>query len=80
MIAVKEQGLPLVDQMVKNPPAMWDTWFPSCIFFSLSLYTVLCLVAQLCLTLCNSMDCNTSGSSVNGDSPGKDTGTKRKNA
>ena len=39
MIAMKEQGLPLVDQMVKNPPAMWDTWFPSCIFF---LFVPLC--------------------------------------
>ena len=29
---------------------------------------VLCLVAQLCPTLCNSMDCSPSGSSVLGDS------------
>ena len=35
---------------------------------------VLCLVAQLCPTLCNSMDCSTPGSSVHGDSPGKNTG------
>ena len=34
---------------------------------------VLCLVAQLCPTLCNAMDCNLPGSSVNGDSPGKNT-------
>ena len=34
---------------------------------------VLCcvLVAQLCLTLCGPVDCNLPGSSVPGDSPGK---------
>ena len=36
--------------------------------------TVLCLVAQSCPTLCNPMDCNPSGSSVHGDSPGSNTG------
>ena len=34
----------------------------------------MCLVAQLCPTLCNLMDCSPSGSSVHGDSPGKNTG------
>ena len=33
-----------------------------------------CLVAQLCLTLCDPMDCSPPGSSVHGDSPGKNTG------
>ena len=33
-----------------------------------------CLVAQLCLTLCDPMDCNPPGSSIHGDSPGKNTG------
>ena len=37
-------------------------------------YTVLCLVAQSCPTLCNPMDCSPSGSSVHGDSPGKNIG------
>ena len=32
------------------------------------------LVAQLCLTLCNPMDCSLPGFSVRGDSPGKNTG------
>ena len=32
------------------------------------------LVAQLCPTLCNPMDCSPPGSSVPGDSPGKNTG------
>ena len=35
---------------------------------------VLCSVAQLCLTLCDLMDCSFPGSSVHGDSPGKNTG------
>ena len=34
----------------------------------------LCLVAQSCLTICNPMDCSPPGSSVHGDSPGKNTG------
>ena len=32
---------------------------------------VLCLVARLCPTLCDAMDCSPPGSSVHGDSPGK---------
>ena len=35
---------------------------------------VLCLVAHLCLTLCNPMDYRPSGSSVHVDSPGRNTG------
>ena len=34
---------------------------------------LLCLVAQSCPTLCYPMDYNPPGSSVNGDSPGKNT-------
>ena len=34
----------------------------------------LCLVAQSCLALCNTMDCSPPGSSVHGDSWGKNTG------
>ena len=34
-------------------------------------FFLLCLVAQSCLTLCNSMDCIPPGSSVHGNSPGK---------
>ena len=33
-----------------------------------------CLVNQSCPTLCNPMDCSSSGSSVHEDSPGKNTG------
>ena len=35
---------------------------------------VLCVVAQLCATLCHPMDCSPPGSSVHGDSPDKNTG------
>ena len=35
---------------------------------------ILCLVTQLCLTLCDPMDCSPPSSSVHGDSPGKNTG------
>ena len=34
----------------------------------------MCLVAQSCVTLCNPVDCGLPGSSVHGDSPGKNTG------
>ena len=37
-------------------------------------YAVLCLVAQSRPTLCDPMDCSLPGSSVHGDSPGKNTG------
>ena len=33
-----------------------------------------CLLAQSCLTLCHPEDCSPPGSSVHGDSPGKNTG------
>ena len=35
---------------------------------------VFCLVTQSCLTLCDPMNCSPPGSSVHGDSPGKNTG------
>ena len=37
-------------------------------------YAVLCLVAQSCLTFCHPIDCSPPGSSIHGDSPGKNTG------
>ena len=36
--------------------------------------THMCLVAQWCPTLCDPMDCTPQGSSVNGDSSGRNTG------
>ena len=41
---------------------------------SLNLCAVLRLVVQSFLTLCDPMDCSPPGSSVHGDSPGKNTG------
>jgi len=35
---------------------------------------VLCLIAQPCPTVCDPMDCSPPGTSVHGDSPGKNTG------
>ena len=43
------------------------------IYIYIWMYAVLCLVAQLCLTLCDPMACSPPGSSVHGDSPGKNT-------
>ena len=40
----------------------------------LCLYTVLCLVIESCPSPCDPMDCSPPGSSVHGDSPGKNTG------
>ena len=34
----------------------------------------MCWIAQLCPTLCNPMDCSPPGSSLHGNSPGKNTG------
>ena len=34
----------------------------------------MCLVAQLCPTVCNPIDCSPPGSSAHGDFPGKNTG------
>ena len=38
------------------------------------MFAVLCLVAQSCAALYDPMDCSPPGSSVHGDSPGKNTG------
>ena len=37
-------------------------------------HAVLCLVTQLCPTVCDPMECSPPGSSVHGDSPGKNIG------
>ena len=46
---------------------LWDIYL-------LRYCAVLCLVAQSCPTLCNLMDYSSPGSSVHGDSSGKNTG------
>ena len=58
----------LVAQMVKNLSAMQETlhWTFTSLHLTGVYCTVLCLVAQLCSTLCNPMDCSLQGSSVHG--------------
>ena len=47
----------------------------ACVLNDLCILCVcVCLVSQLCPTLCDSMDCRPPGSSVPGDVPGKNTG------
>ena len=46
-------------------------WWEPCVY---AMCAVLCLVAQSCPTLCDPMDFSLRGSSVHGDSPGKNTG------
>ena len=59
-ISVSQMGLKL------SPPALdGEVLTPG---------AVLCLVAQSCLILCDPMDYGPPGSSVHGDSPGKNTG------
>ena len=64
------------EPMSPMPPAFTDRLFisepPG---LTQELY-VLCSVAQLCPTLCYPMDCSLPGSSVLGDSPGKNAGVR----
>ena len=54
-------------------PVYVCTYVHMCLCVHIFVCAVLCLVAQLCPTLCNPMDCSPPGSSVHGDSPGKNT-------
>ena len=38
------------------------------------MFSLLCLVAQSCMTFCDPMDCSLPGSSLHGDFPGKNIG------
>ena len=53
---------------------IWPQFNPLVVPTSPVYIHVLCWVTQLCLTLCDPMDCSLPGSSVHGDSPSKDTG------
>ena len=56
-------------------PDLWDLPGPGIEPASSALAVcALCFVSQSCLTLCNPMDCSPPGSSIHGDSPGKNTG------
>ena len=68
-----------IDQIIKNKISIHksDNVIRQCtleITLNQSCCAVLCLVAQLCLILCDPMDCILSDSFVHGDSPGKNTG------
>ena len=47
-------------------------WWGLCSFEKICMFT--CLLTQLCSTLCSPMNCSPPGSSVHGDSLGKNTG------
>ena len=59
------------ERCTPHPPAP----LPSCSPPVFVIYWLgICLVTQLCPTLCDCMDCSLPGYSVHGDSPGKNTG------
>ena len=45
-----------------------------CVYIYIYACVCVCMSAQLCLTLCNPMDCSPPGSSIHGVSPGQNTG------
>ena len=55
-------------------PALAGGFFTTSTIWGALSFTMLCLVGQSYPTLCDRMDCSPSGSSVYGDSPGKNTG------
>ena len=68
-------------QWCRNQRVWPNTWDSQGSSFSLewgvmvcTAMCVLCLVAQSCPALCNPLECGPPGSSVHGDSPGKNTG------
>ena len=62
-IASWSSGNALTDDQGEDLICKWEPQTPP-----------VCLVAQSCLTLCDPMNCSPPGSSVHGDSPGKNTG------
>ena len=57
---------PLIEEIVFSPLYILNSFVKNKVS--------VCLIAQSCLTLCNPMECSPPGSSVHGDSPGKNTG------
>ena len=51
-----------------------STRWASSLYVFLITYCAVCLVTQLCLTFCDPTDCSRPGSSVHGDTPGKNSG------
>ena len=74
---VKKQQLePYMEQQTgsKVEKEYIKTILSLCLFNLYAECCVLCLVAQSCLSLCDPMDYSPAGSSVHGDSPGKNIG------
>ena len=67
-------GLPLVLFPLNGSQVHLCTLTKRCVSMHEHVHPVLCLVAQSCPALCFPMDCSPPGSSVHGDSPGKNTG------
>ena len=70
-------GVPFPSSSSSSSPSSSSSSIPFFFSFYFSLppiFFLLYLVAQSCPTLCNRMDCCLPGSSVHGDSPGKNTG------
>ena len=64
----------LLELLFKRGRKLWYYWqCPIRGSEHLRLCAVLCLVSESCSTLCNPVNCSSSGSSVHGDSPGKNT-------
>ena len=67
----------LLETFVSRLDELLHTWVSYGIMNTLCgglITTALCLVSLSCPTLCDPMDCSPSGSSVHGDSPGKNIG------
>ena len=63
--------------LATKPPLPWNMYVYIWCVCRYSVYTYMCLLAQLlqsCPDLCNALDCSPPGFSVQGVSPGKNTG------
>ena len=63
-----------IDFLLCCPYGSSSTSYYISVKYNFMLHYVLCLVTQSCRILCDPMDCSLPGSSVYGDSPGKNTG------
>jgi len=63
-------------KLAPGPPYLPYSWYAQLLIVkSHSVCVCVCVTSlQSCLTLCSPMDCSPPGSSIHGDSPGKNTG------
>ena len=66
-------GKNIISELLSLPSALLFFQLVRAWLLPLSGSLVLCLLTHLCLTLCNPMGCRPLGSSVHGDSPGRNT-------